>query len=113
MKCDVRPCKNQGICIEDFQKGESKCDCEHTSYFGESCALGDTIFSVQFWKFPFPIHFIFWIAEKGADFSGESILQRKFPLEGPVTQIKVQLAFSSSDKREKKTALLLLQTENK
>lgn len=50
--------------------------------------------------------------EKGADFSGESVLQRKFVLEGPVTQIKVQLAFSSSDKREKKTALLLLQTEN-
>lgn len=51
--------------------------------------------------------------EKGADFSGESVLQRKFVLEGPVTHIKVQLAFSSSDKREKKTALLLLQTENK
>ncbi|XP_065204178.1 axotactin isoform X2 [Planococcus citri] len=89
MKCDGQPCKNQGICIEDFHKGESKCDCEHTSYYGDHCNL-----------------------EKGADFSGESVLQRKFVLEGPVRQIKVQLAFSSSDKREKKTALLLLQTEN-
>lgn len=44
MKCDERPCKNQGICIEDFQKGESRCACEHTSYYGDYCALG------EYWK---------------------------------------------------------------
>ncbi|KAG8270316.1 hypothetical protein J6590_087965 [Homalodisca vitripennis] len=90
MRCDEVPCKNQGICIEDFQKNESSCDCEFTSYYGEFCGQ-----------------------EKGADFSGESVLQRKFPLEGPVTQIKVQLAFSSGDDRQRNTVVLLLQTENK
>lgn len=51
--------------------------------------------------------------EKGADFSGESVLQRNFSLVGPVDQIKVQLAFSSSDARDRSTTILLLQTENK
>ncbi|XP_054286354.1 axotactin-like isoform X2 [Macrosteles quadrilineatus] len=90
MRCDEVPCKNQGICIEDFQKNTSSCDCEFTSYYGEFCGQ-----------------------EKGADFSGESVLQRKFVLEGPVTQIKVQLAFSSGDDRQRNTVVLLLQTENK
>lgn len=90
MKCDEVPCKNQGICIEDFQNNESSCNCELTSYYGEFCGQ-----------------------EKGADFSGESVLQRKFGLEGPVNQIKVQLAFSSSDDRQRNTVVLLLQTENK
>ncbi|RZF31871.1 hypothetical protein LSTR_LSTR014199 [Laodelphax striatellus] len=48
--------------------------------------------------------------EKGADFSGESVLQRKFPLEGPVNQIKVQLAFSSGDDRQRNAIILLIQT---
>ncbi|KAG8223988.1 hypothetical protein J437_LFUL012091 [Ladona fulva] len=90
MKCDAEPCKNQGICMEDFQRGESTCNCEHTSYYGEFCS-----------------------EEKGADFGGESVLQRKFQLEGPVKHVKVQLAFSSSELRHMNTVLLLLQTENK
>ncbi|KAJ8683559.1 hypothetical protein QAD02_019351 [Eretmocerus hayati] len=89
MKCDAVPCKNQGICTEDFKKQESSCNCELTSYFGEHCA-----------------------DEKGADFSGESVLQREFDLDGEVNQIKVQLAFSTND-RQRTSALLLLQTENK
>lgn len=40
MKCDDEPCKHQGICIEDFAKGESSCNCEHTSYYGEFCGQG-------------------------------------------------------------------------
>lgn len=56
----------------------------------------------------------FFILEKGADFGGESVLQRKFNLVGSVSQVKVQLAFSSSDdKKERNQVLLLLQTENK
>lgn len=53
MKCDEHPCKNQGICIEDFLKGESKCDCEHTSYYGEFCALGNFsfIYNIQLCAF--------------------------------------------------------------
>lgn len=65
MRCDLEPCKNGGICTEDFSRQESSCDCEHTSYFGEFCN-----------------------EEKGADFSGESGLQRKFILEGPVEKVK-------------------------
>nr|XP_018912970.1 PREDICTED: neurexin-3 isoform X1 [Bemisia tabaci]XP_018912971.1 PREDICTED: neurexin-3 isoform X1 [Bemisia tabaci]XP_018912972.1 PREDICTED: neurexin-3 isoform X1 [Bemisia tabaci] len=91
MKCDEKPCKNKGVCIEDFLKFESTCDCELTSYYGEFCGQ-----------------------EKGADFGGESVLQRKFNLVGSVSQVKVQLAFSSSDdKKERNQVLLLLQTENK
>ncbi|XP_074101561.1 axotactin isoform X2 [Cotesia typhae] len=90
MKCDAMPCKNLGICTEDFGKQESSCNCELTSYFGENCA-----------------------DEKGADFSGESNLQRGFELEGEVKQVKVQLAFSTNDLRQRTSALLLLQTENK
>ncbi|KAJ9577003.1 hypothetical protein L9F63_006440, partial [Diploptera punctata] len=89
MKCDSQPCKNQGICIEDFQKQEVSCNCEHTSFYGEFCD-----------------------EEKGADFGGDSMLQRKYILEGPVNQIKVHLAFSTSDVRQRNTVLLLLQTEN-
>ncbi|XP_011501704.1 PREDICTED: uncharacterized protein LOC105365286 [Ceratosolen solmsi marchali] len=89
MKCDTVPCKNQGTCTEDFGKQEASCNCELTSYFGEHCA-----------------------DEKGADFSGESVLQREFNLDGEVNRIKVQLAFSTND-RQRTSALLLLQTENK
>lgn len=52
-------------------------------------------------------------SEKGADFSGESLLQRQFVLTGAVDMIKVQLAFSSSDMRERSTVLLLLQTDSR
>ncbi|XP_012223178.1 axotactin isoform X2 [Linepithema humile] len=90
MKCDAMPCKNLGICTEDFGRQESSCNCELTSYFGEHCA-----------------------DEKGADFSGESILQREFELEGEVNQVKVQLAFSANELRQRTTALLLIQTDNK
>jgi len=45
MKCDEQqPCKNKGICIENFEKGGSSCDCEHTSYYGDFCGLGKDIF---------------------------------------------------------------------
>lgn len=64
MKCDTEPCKNGGICTENFSKQESSCDCELTSYFGEYC-----------------------MEEKGADFNGESILQRKFVLSGPILKV--------------------------
>ncbi|KAL0872124.1 hypothetical protein ABMA27_004544 [Loxostege sticticalis] len=90
MKCDSEPCKNGGICTEDFTNHESSCDCELTSYFGEYC-----------------------MEEKGADFNGESILQRNFVLPGPISKVKVKLAFSSNDLRQKNTVLLLVQTENK
>ncbi|XP_070161530.1 axotactin isoform X6 [Polyergus mexicanus] len=90
MKCDTMPCKNLGICTEDFNRQESSCNCELTSYFGEYCA-----------------------DEKGADFSGESVLQREFELEGEVNQVKVQLAFSTNELRQRTTALLLVQTDNK
>lgn len=90
MKCDSMPCKHEGICIEDFRNQEHTCDCEHTSYYGEFCS-----------------------DEKGADFSGESILWREYVLNGSVDHVKVQLAFSSMDMRQKNSVLLLLQTENK
>jgi len=41
MKCDAMPCKNLGICTEDFGRQESSCNCELTSYFGEYCADGE------------------------------------------------------------------------
>ncbi|XP_043284971.1 uncharacterized protein axo isoform X2 [Venturia canescens] len=90
MKCDAVPCKNLGVCTEDFGRQESSCNCALTSYFGEHCA-----------------------DEKGADFSGESVLQRDFEFEGEINQVKVQLAFSTNDLRQRTSALLLLQTENK
>jgi len=55
----------------------------------------------------------FFFTEKGADFSGDTMLRRKFILNGSVDQIKVHLAFSSTDTRQRNTVLLLLQTENK
>lgn len=64
MKCDSEPCKNGGVCTEDFTNQESSCDCELTSYFGEYC-----------------------MEEKGADFNGESILQRKFVLNEVITKV--------------------------
>ncbi|KAI8426433.1 hypothetical protein MSG28_005270, partial [Choristoneura fumiferana] len=90
MKCDSEPCKNGGVCTEDFTNQESSCNCELTSYFGEYC-----------------------MEEKGADFNGESILQRGFVLYGPILKVKIKLAFSSNDLRQKNTVLLLVQTENK
>ncbi|XP_060534792.1 axotactin [Cylas formicarius] len=89
MKCDAEPCKNKGKCIEDFQNQEHTCDCEHTSYYGEFCN-----------------------EEKGADFNGEAILSRVYVLNGTVDHVKIQVAFSSVDVRQKSTVLLLLQTEN-
>lgn len=88
MKCDAEPCKNGGICTENFQKQESTCNCEHTSFLGEFCN-----------------------EERGAEFSGESALQRKFVLEGVVEKIKLQLAFSSGDLRRTNRVMLLLQSD--
>ncbi|KAM7357468.1 axotactin isoform 3-T7 [Cochliomyia hominivorax] len=87
IKCDAEPCKNGGICRENFAKQESTCDCEHTSFLGEFC-----------------------MEEKGADFSGESTLQRKFELIGKVDYVRLQLAFSSLDLRRANRVMLLLQT---
>ncbi|XP_030373394.1 uncharacterized protein LOC115623264 [Scaptodrosophila lebanonensis] len=87
IKCDAEPCKNGGICQEHFAKQISTCDCEHTSFLGEFCS-----------------------EEKGADFSGESTLQRKFELPGRVHYMRLQLAFSSFDLRRANRIMLLLQT---
>ncbi|XP_055915475.1 axotactin isoform X2 [Eupeodes corollae] len=89
LKCDAEPCKNGGFCKENFAKQESTCDCEHTSFLGEFC-----------------------MEEKGADFSGESTLQRKFELTGKVDYVKLQLAFSSADLKRANRVMLLLQTNN-
>lgn len=92
MICDTEPCRNNGICLENFAKNDKKvmCNCEHTSFHGEFCN-----------------------EEKGADFSGESGLQRKFLLNGSkIDNIKLQLAFSSQDVRRASRIMLLLQTES-
>ncbi|XP_036336770.1 uncharacterized protein LOC118746898 isoform X1 [Rhagoletis pomonella] len=47
--------------------------------------------------------------EKGADFSGESTLLRKFELTGKVDFVLLQLAFSSFDLRRANRVMLLLQ----
>lgn len=64
-------------------------------------------------RFPKRYDIKFLFLEKGADFSGESVVQREFDLVGKVNQVKVQLAFSTNELRQRTTALLLLQTENK
>ncbi|XP_055612368.1 axotactin isoform X2 [Uranotaenia lowii] len=89
MKCDAEPCKNGGICTENFVKQESTCNCEHTSFLGEFCS-----------------------EEKGASFSGEATLLRKFSLTERVEQIRLQLAFSSNDMRRANRVMLLLQSKN-
>jgi hypothetical protein len=92
MNCDAEPCKNGGICTENFAKKEVNkevlCNCEHTSFLGEFC-----------------------MEEKGAEFSGESGLQRKYSLTGNIEQLKLQLAFSSGDLRRVNRIMLLLQTD--
>lgn len=114
MKCDKEPCKHQGICMEDFQKGESSCNCEHTSYTGEFCSEGNKTDPKVYRKHNNKYNMmLFLISEKGADFSGESLLRRQFVWKDEVNAIKVQLAFSSSDTRQRNTILLLIQTEKK
>ncbi|XP_058168365.1 axotactin [Anopheles ziemanni] len=89
MKCDAGPCKNGGICTENFAKQESTCNCEHTSFLGEFCS-----------------------EEKGASFSGEATLLRKLALAESVTSVRLQLAFSSNDLRRVNRVMLLLQSRN-
>ncbi|XP_055621269.1 axotactin isoform X3 [Toxorhynchites rutilus septentrionalis] len=89
MKCDAEPCKNGGICTENFVKQESTCNCEHTSFLGEFCS-----------------------EEKGASFSGEATLQRKFVLAERIDKVRLQLAFSSNDMRRANRVMLLLQSKN-
>lgn len=89
MKCDAEPCKNGGICTENFVKQESTCNCEHTSFLGEFCS-----------------------EEKGASFSGEATLQRKMVLAERVDRVRLQLAFSSNDMRRANRVMLLLQSKN-
>lgn len=91
MNCDAEPCKNGGICTENFAKKEDTkvlCNCEHTSFLGEFC-----------------------MEEKGAEFSGESGLQRKYQLNGKIDSLKLQMAFSSGDLRRANRIMLLLQTD--
>lgn len=92
MICDNEPCKNGGICFESFSKVVSNaglCNCENTSFLGETCT-----------------------EEKGAEFSGESGLQRNFVLMGRIDSIKLQFAFSSGDLRRANRIMVLLQTES-
>lgn len=89
IQCDAEPCKNGGICTENFAKQESTCDCEHTSFTGEFCK-----------------------EELGAIFNGESILQKKFTLDGKIEKIKLQMAFSGQDLRRVNRILFLIQTIN-
>lgn len=91
MYCDSEPCKNGGICTENFDKKESTsalCDCELTSFLGDTCA-----------------------EDKGAEFSGESGLRRKYQLSGKIDHIKLKLAFSTNDMRRANRVMLLLQSE--
>lgn len=39
MLCDQMPCKNNGICTEDWENESTNCDCESTSYRGEFCDI--------------------------------------------------------------------------
>lgn len=90
--CDAEPCKNGGTCHEHFAEQYSTCECEHTSFLGEFCS-----------------------EEKGADFSGESTLQRKFELgtsTARVDYVRLQLAFSSFDLRRANRIMLLMQTDS-
>lgn len=93
MYCDAEPCKNGGICTENFAKKEVStviCNCEHTSFFGDTC-----------------------VEENGAEFSGESGLERKYALTGSrIDQLKLKLAFSSGDLRRANRIMLLLQTDS-
>lgn len=92
MLCDTEPCRNNGICLENFAKKDNTvmCNCEHTSFMGDHCN-----------------------EEKGADFSGEAGLQRKYALGGgKIDSIKLQLAFSTIDTRRNTRIMLLLQTES-
>lgn len=90
MKCDERPCHNQGICMENFMTGESTCNCEYTSYFGPNCA-----------------------EEKGATFNGDSYLSRKL-ITQTTKEIKAQLAFSTKEEviKDFKSVLLLIDGGN-
>lgn len=93
MYCDAEPCKNGGICTENFAKKEHStvsCNCEHTSFLGETC-----------------------MEENGAEFSGESGLQRRYVLNGgKIDQLKLTLAFSSGDLRRANRIMLLLQADS-
>ncbi|XP_052893311.1 axotactin [Anopheles moucheti] len=89
MKCDAEPCKNGGICTENFVRQESTCNCEHTSFLGEFCS-----------------------EEKGASFSGEATLLRRLALAESVGAVRLQLAFSSHDMRRANRVMLLLQSRN-
>ncbi|KAF4522760.1 hypothetical protein B566_EDAN012350 [Ephemera danica] len=83
MKCDERPCHNQGICTEDFLNSESTCNCTHTSYFGPNCA-----------------------EEKGASFNGDSYLLRNLNFQ--VDNVMMQLAFSTKEVPSKDYKSILL-----
>lgn len=39
MLCDQIPCKNGGICTEDWKNESIKCDCDSTSYRGKLCDI--------------------------------------------------------------------------
>lgn len=39
MLCDDLPCNNGGICTENWQNGSTNCDCESTSYRGDTCNI--------------------------------------------------------------------------
>lgn len=92
MICDTEPCKNGGICFENFAKSadQSLCNCEGTSFTGEFCT-----------------------EDRGGEFSGEAGLQRKFAFSGSIDNIKLELAFSTNDLRKGVPRMMLLvQTES-
>lgn len=44
MLCDEMPCKNGGLCTEDWQNESIKCDCDSTSYRGNLCDVDIGVF---------------------------------------------------------------------
>ncbi|KAG1674869.1 Contactin-associated protein-like 3B [Nymphon striatum] len=84
--CDSMPCKNKGICIEDFKNNAMSCVCSETSYEGQFCDK-----------------------DVGGSFDGQNIIEfdvdelKKLP-----EIVEVELAFVTLQNLEKNTALLYL-----
>lgn len=58
MVCDNKPCKNNGLCLEDFTSRTYSCDCVYTSYHGKTCDEGKPLLTARFPEM-YNIYFLF------------------------------------------------------
>uniref|UniRef100_T1JNX1 EGF-like domain-containing protein n=1 Tax=Strigamia maritima TaxID=126957 RepID=T1JNX1_STRMM len=88
MKCDLKPCLNDGYCIEDWKINQRTCNCTYTSYIGNSCD-----------------------DERSGTFHGKELIKYRFFPSSIYLTVELKLAFVTSETPSNSSILLFVNSK--